>query len=118
MSYPAEAPVSDGLCREVLAKTGLAKWAGSLHETRNWAQTLSAGEQQRIAFARALLIRPDYLYLDENTSALDTTEVPNAPVGMVSHQPELAEFYDEVLDLRAFRAVRPSESTASAQPKR
>lgn len=129
LSYPAEAPVSDGLCREVLTKTGLAKWAGSLHETRNWAQTLSAGEQQRIAFARALLIRPDYLYLDENTSALDTasahallallkTELPNTTVVMVSHQPELAEFYDEVLDLRAFRAVRPSESTASAQPKR
>ena len=129
LSYPAEAPVSDGLCREVLAKTGLSKWAGSLHETRNWAQTISAGEQQRIAFARALLIRPDYLYLDENTSALDTasarallallkTELPNTTVVMVSHQPELAEFYDEVLDLRAFRAVRPSENTASAQPKR
>lgn len=34
---------------------------------------LSQGEQQRIGFARALLIRPDFLFLDEATSAMDTT---------------------------------------------
>ena len=32
---------------------------------------LSPGEQQRIAFARALLQQPDWLFLDEATSSLD-----------------------------------------------
>ena len=32
---------------------------------------LSLGEQQRVAFARALLQRPEWLFLDEATSALD-----------------------------------------------
>ncbi|MBY0466499.1 MAG: ATP-binding cassette domain-containing protein, partial [Burkholderiales bacterium] len=31
----------------------------------------SVGEQQRLAFARALLAKPRYLLLDESTSALD-----------------------------------------------
>ena len=37
----------------------------------NWAQSLSLGEQQRIAFARILLQRPDYMFLDEATASLD-----------------------------------------------
>ncbi|WP_081251831.1 ABC transporter ATP-binding protein/permease [Eikenella corrodens] len=115
LSYPAEEhTANDDACRRVLQQVGLAKWADSLHDTRNWPHTLSAGEQQRIAFARALLVRPDYLYLDENTSALDTQsarsllqlikqELPHTTVVLVSHQPELADLYDEVLDLEQFR---------------
>ncbi|MDO4879367.1 MAG: ABC transporter ATP-binding protein/permease [Neisseria sp.] len=115
LSYPADEHANDdAACRRVLEQVGLGKWAGAVHETRNWAHTLSAGEQQRIAFARALLSRPDYLYLDENTSALDTAsarallqllkqELPHTTVVLVSHQPELADMYDEVLDLGRFK---------------
>ena len=52
---------------------GLTELAGRLEEVGHWALQLSPGEQQRIAFARALVQKPDWLFLDEATSALDET---------------------------------------------
>jgi putative ATP-binding cassette transporter len=44
---------------------------GQLDREEVWSQHLSTGEQQRIALARALLMRPDWLFLDESTSAVE-----------------------------------------------
>ncbi|MBS0910619.1 ABC transporter ATP-binding protein/permease [Tatumella sp. JGM118] len=44
---------------------------GSLDSIENWRNSLSLGEQQRIALARVMLAKPGYLFLDEATSALD-----------------------------------------------
>ncbi|KAL1815049.1 hypothetical protein ACET3Z_017623 [Daucus carota] len=43
----------------------------SLDSTCEWSSVLSLGEQQRLAFARLLLSKPDLVLLDESTSALD-----------------------------------------------
>ncbi|KAI7750310.1 hypothetical protein M8C21_005831 [Ambrosia artemisiifolia] len=48
----------------------LSRFSG-LDTTNEWASVLSLGEQQRLAFARLLLSRPDLVLLDESTSALD-----------------------------------------------
>ncbi|XP_076892469.1 ABC transporter D family member 2, chloroplastic-like [Bidens hawaiensis] len=42
-----------------------------LDTTNEWSSVLSLGEQQRLAFARLLLSKPDLVLLDESTSALD-----------------------------------------------
>jgi putative ATP-binding cassette transporter len=63
--------VDDASLREALAAVGLSNLAGRLDEAAHWALQLSPGEQQRIAFARALVQQPEWLFLDEATSAVD-----------------------------------------------
>lgn len=46
-------------------------YQGGLDAVVEWADVLSAGEQQRVAFARLFLRRPACAFLDEATSALD-----------------------------------------------
>ena len=55
---------------EALRAVGLPHLAENLERNENWAQVLSGGEQQRLAFARALLTKPDWLFLDEATASL------------------------------------------------
>jgi len=72
VSYPMPAGgVDDKTLREALEAVDLKELAGRLDEAAHWALQLSPGEQQRMAFARALVQKPDWLFLDEATSALD-----------------------------------------------
>jgi putative ATP-binding cassette transporter len=82
----------------------LPQLAGRLDEEQHWAQILSPGEQQRIAFARAFLHRPDWVFLDEATASLDAAsearlyrllneKLPGTTVVSIGHRPTLAEFH-------------------------
>jgi putative ATP-binding cassette transporter len=72
VSYPMPAGgVDDATLRETLEAVGLPELAGRLDEAGHWALQLSPGEQQRIAFGRAFVQKPDWLFLDEATSAVD-----------------------------------------------
>jgi putative ATP-binding cassette transporter len=105
VSYPSlPGGIGDDALREVLEAVGLPELTGRLGEHAHWALALSPGEQQRIAFARALVQAPDWLFLDEATSALDEASevrlytllrerLPGVTVVSVGHRSTLRPFH-------------------------
>ncbi|MFG1796170.1 ABC transporter ATP-binding protein/permease [Nocardia sp. NPDC049149] len=71
-TYPATPDkTTDAALGAALAKVRLDHLVPRLDETADWASILSPGEQQRLAFARIILLRPAAAFLDEATSAVD-----------------------------------------------
>ncbi len=111
VTYPLETGrVDDDAVRRALEDCQLGPLTTRLDEAQNWAQTLSPGEQQRVAFARTLLQRPDWLFLDEATAALDEkTEahlyqliqdrLPQTTIISIGHRPGLARFHGQHLTI-------------------
>jgi putative ATP-binding cassette transporter len=69
--YPQAAFKDDHELRQVLSLCQLDHLIEQLDAVEHWSQILSLGEQQRVAFARILLVKPAFLFMDEATSALD-----------------------------------------------
>jgi len=111
VSYPhEEGVVDDREIQRALVKVALSHLAIRLNDVKDWAKVLSVGEQQRIAFARVLLVRPRAVFLDESTSAMDEglelmlselihTEFPDAILVSVSHRSTVEQFHGRHLEL-------------------
>lgn len=112
LAYPADpAAFATPALVEALRRAGLAHCAGHLDEAARWAQRLSPGEQQRVHFARVLLQRPDWVFLDESTSALDEAaerelyaalqaHCPATTVVSVGHRASLRPLHDQEWSIR------------------
>ncbi len=111
VAYPAlPTDVTDDEIIAALHKVYLPHLVDRLDEEDDWAKVLSPGEQQRVAFARILLIKPTVVFMDEATSAVDEgleyalyalirTELPELILVSVSHRSTTDQHHTEVLEI-------------------
>lgn len=103
---------------ELLRKCNLEHLIPRLHEVAAWTEQLSPGEQQRIGFARILLQKPDWVFLDESTSMLDVaneqrayqllkTELPNCSIVSVGHRTTLEQHHGHIIDVAQYSDQAP-----------
>lgn len=105
LSYPQDDSVyAPERYAQVLETCRLPHLVNRLDEANHWQRMLSPGEQQRLAFARALLFAPRWLYMDEATSAMDEEdeatlyqalidELPGLSIVSVGHRSSLKRFH-------------------------
>ena len=109
--YPQPVPEKETAdLRSLLERFGIGSLAERLDEVDDWSRILSLGEQQRLAFIRILLFRPDIVFLDESTSAMDEQReaeaydilkalLPEMAVISVGHRSTLFKKHDKRLQL-------------------
>lgn len=124
--YPADpATLPDAAVQDALRTVGLGTLLPDLDTDQPWAQRLSGGEQQRLAVARALLLRPDWLYLDEATASLDPEgeadlyrllreNLPGTTILSIAHRAEVTRWHDDSLTFGDKR-LTPSREPAPAK---
>ena len=129
--YPnSSSEVDEEKLHHVLASVNLAdlpERLGGFEADLDWAEILSLGEQQRLAFARLLLTKPRYAILDEATSALDLDneqhlyeqlQATKTTFVSVGHRVSLVKYHQQVLELLgdgSWRLVSTEEYRCSAK---
>ncbi|GAA2630962.1 ABC transporter ATP-binding protein [Paractinoplanes durhamensis] len=101
---------------------------GLTNRLRHRPSALSGGQQQRVAIARALASRPEVIFCDEPTGALDTTTAAEVlallravvdeqgqTVVMVTHDPVAASYADRVIVLADGRIVHDMPQPGAAR---
>jgi vitamin B12/bleomycin/antimicrobial peptide transport system ATP-binding/permease protein len=117
VKYPDEqSTATDAEIVAALQAAQLGQLTGRLDEEAHWSNMLSGGEQQRLAVARALVFRPDWLFMDEATASLDEPaeaaiygalkeRLPGATMVSIGHRPTLRQWHEHRLELQR----RPGE---------
>lgn len=109
--YPFHAP--DNAHEQVikiLEVVNLGHLVHRIDEENNWMHILSLGEQQRVAFGRMLLTKPNVVFLDEATSAMDEgleyymyklirERLPDMRLISVGHRSTLLTHHSHILNL-------------------
>lgn len=119
LCYPMPADrYTDAQCAAALRDCRLEAYVDQLQHLDAWSNRLSPGEQQRLAFARALLLRPSYLFMDEATSSLDLDteqhlyetllkQLPETALISVAHRETLERYHTHEMRIGPQASVHP-----------
>ncbi len=111
LTYPsAPGAFPDADVRQALERCDLGHLIAKLDQVDRWDKELSLGEQERLAFARLLLHKPSWVFLDEATAALDeesqgrvmglfNDELKSTTLLSIGHRPDLAAYHTRTLQL-------------------
>lgn len=106
IAFPgAENAFTDAELQAALKAVGLFALSNRLDEHAHWNRMLSLGEQQRLGLVRALLHKPQFLFLDEATASLDEPseaelyqllqkQLPATTIISIGHRSTLHAFHD------------------------
>ncbi|CAM3790997.1 ABC transporter ATP-binding protein/permease [Avibacterium endocarditidis] len=124
--YPAMASEDCNLAaiQQIMQQVNLGHLTDKLEQEQDWTRVLSLGEQQRLAFARLLLHKPQVAFLDEATASMDEgledamyqllkSALPNTTIISVGHRSTLLKHHRLHLQIQAdksWKLIQPMEN--------
>src|SRR5262249_44239491 len=111
LAYPAPPETfSTEVFAAALKRVGLDDYTHLIDREERWDRVMSMGEQQRLAFARLLLLKPSWVFLDEATAALAdehqrrvmsifAEELAGATLISIGPRPGLERYHKRTLEL-------------------
>ncbi|PKY10347.1 ABC transporter ATP-binding protein [Acidithiobacillus marinus] len=124
--------LDDRRLQQILGLVGMSGLQDKLEDSRLWSHVLSLGEQQRLAFARVLVQKPRWLFLDEASSALDEPAecqlyqllieaLPETAMISVGHRSSLLRYHQRCLRLQGngawvLESLPEQDSSGGLQP--
>lgn len=125
LTYPvAPSDFGDAELVDAMKRVGLGRHAGSLDRKARWAKEISYDDEERLSFARLLLLKPQWLFTEQTIDGLDedqrgiftsimNEDLAGSAVVTVSRRPTTSDFYTRTINLVETAPVNMAHSTAT-----